>query len=273
MGIVNKEWMPNCSMKRIICHWTAGRHTASTDDRKHYHILVESDGALIRGVHSIADNVTTADGVYAAHTLGLNTGSIGISACCMAGAVERPFEAGVCPMTRKQWETLSHVAAELCQFYRIPVSTTTVLGHGEVEVNCGKPQKGKWDPMLLPWNPTLSRTEVGTMFRAMVQNHIDGPGLEEQVAKVRVVFRGNDLGMVPVANGGALADSREVARLAGWTLERFDEDDATFRIAGSLRSFPALLVDGDSFVDCEEVARELGLQLRWDEATDTIILE
>jgi hypothetical protein len=224
-------------------------------------------------VHSIADNLTTADGVYAAHTLGLNTGSIGISACCMAGAVERPFEAGACPMTRKQWETMAMVAAELCQFYRISVTPTTVLGHGEVEVNCGKPQKGKWDPLILPWNPGLSRTEVGMMFRAMVQNHIDGPGLEETVSSVRLLFRGKDLGRIPVANGGSFARSQDVAKLTGWKLTRSDEDDAEFVMNGASVSFPAVLVDGESFVDCDAVARRLNLTIRWDEATDTVVLE
>lgn len=107
MGIVSSDWMPSCSMKRIIVHWTAGQHRASETDRKHYHILVESDGGLVRGTHSIEDNVPTTDQRYAAHTLGFNTGSIGVSACCMASAVERPFEAGNCPMTRKQWEMLA----------------------------------------------------------------------------------------------------------------------------------------------------------------------
>jgi hypothetical protein len=273
MGILNKDWMPSCSMKRVICHWTAGQHKASNDDRKHYHILVESDGKLMRGAHSIADNMTTADGVYAAHTLGLNTGSIGIAACCMAGAVERPFKGGACPLTRKQWETLAEVAADLCQFYRIAVTPTTVLGHGEVEVNCGKPQRGKWDPMVLPWNPSLTRTEVGTMFRAMVQNHIDGPGLEEKVASVRLLFRGKDLGRIPVTNGGSFARSQDVAKLAGWTLKRFDEDDAEFIVKTRSMSVPAVLVDGESYVDCEEIARQLKLSMRWDETTDTIILE
>jgi hypothetical protein len=257
-------------MKRVICHWTAGQHRASGDDRKHYHILVESDGTLIRGVHSIADNVTTADQVYAAHTLGLNTGSIGISACCMAGANESPFKPGACPMTRVQWEALAQVAAELCQFYRIPVTPTTVLGHGEVEVNCGKPQKGKWDPLILPWNPGLSRTEVGTMFRAMVQNLIDGPGLEEQVGSVGLIFRGKDMGRIPVTNGGSFAKSEDVAELAGWTLKRFDEDDAEFIVNGASVSFPAVLVAGESFVDCEAIARHLNLTINWDEATDTV---
>lgn len=272
MGIVSRDWMPSCSMKRIIVHWTAGQHRASETDRKHYHILVESDGNLVRGVHSIADNVTTTDGVYAAHTLGFNTGSIGISACCMAEAVERPFAAGKCPLTRKQFETLAQVAAELCQFYRIPVTPQTVLGHGEVEVNCGKPQKGKWDPLILPWNPGLTRSEVGTMFRSTVQNLIDGPDQDEQVSSVRLVFRGKEMGRVPLANGGSFVRSEEVAKLAGWKLLRFDDDDAEFQIDGRSISFPAVKVEGASFVECEAVTRQLNLTIKFDEATDTVVV-
>jgi len=36
--------------------------------------LIEDDGNLVRGAHSIADNVSTTDGRYAAHTRGCNTG-------------------------------------------------------------------------------------------------------------------------------------------------------------------------------------------------------
>lgn len=71
-------------MRRIVCHWTAGSHKASALDRTHYHILIEDDGNLVRGTHPISDNVSTADGNYAAHTRRLNTGSIGVSVCCMA---------------------------------------------------------------------------------------------------------------------------------------------------------------------------------------------
>lgn len=149
----------------------------------------------------------------------------------------------------------------------------TVLGHGEVEVNCGKPQKGKWDPLILPWNPILSRSEVGTLFRAMVQNFIDGPGLEERVSTVSLIFRGKDLGRIPVTNGGSFARSKDVAELAGWKLARFDDDDAMFLIGDRSVSFSAVLVDGESFVDCDAVARQLKLTIRWDEATDTVVVE
>ncbi|MCP2727690.1 monofunctional biosynthetic peptidoglycan transglycosylase [Limnofasciculus baicalensis] len=172
MTVIPKKWMPTCSMKRVILHWTAGGYKASVIDKSHYHILIEDDGKLVKGTHSIKDNVSTEDNVYAAHTKGLNTGSIGISVCCMAEAIETPFEAGYFPMTKIQWDKMAQVVAELCYFYNIPVTPETVLGHGEVEAILGIPQTGKWDPMILPWNSDLSKTEVGKEFRDLVKQKI-----------------------------------------------------------------------------------------------------
>lgn len=170
MALIPNSWMPNCSMKRIILHWTAGKHKASNNDKSHYHILIEDDGKLIRGTHSIQDNVSTRDSVYAAHVAGANTGSIGVAVCCMEGARERPFNAGSYPMTKKQWETMAQVTAELCDFYDIDVSTKTVLGHGEVEKYLKKKQGAKWDPLVLPFDTNLSIETVGGMLRRMVSD-------------------------------------------------------------------------------------------------------
>ena len=63
-------------MKRIIFHWTAGGPKANKTDLKHYHEVINQDLTISLGTHSISDNVSTADGVYAAHTRNLNTGSI-----------------------------------------------------------------------------------------------------------------------------------------------------------------------------------------------------
>lgn len=167
--LLPQDWTPNANMKRIITHWTAGSHTASGLDRHHYHILVETDGNIIRGQFSIkANEKNLKNGHYAAHTLGTNTGSIGIAVCCMAGAKESPFKAGNAPMTKIQWEQLIRITAELCRSYSIPVAPDTVLGHGEVQANLGNQQKGKWDPLILPWDTSLSKQKVGNMFRAEV---------------------------------------------------------------------------------------------------------
>jgi N-acetyl-anhydromuramyl-L-alanine amidase AmpD len=160
--------MPAANMARIIAHWTAGTYTPSGLDLAHYHILVKSDGSIVRGQRSIKDNESTADGVYARHTKGTNKGSIGITVCCMRGANESPFSAGASPMLKVQWLALADVAARLCKRYDIAVTPQTVLGHGEVEANIGNPQDGKWDPMKLPWDPGVSSATVGNRFRANV---------------------------------------------------------------------------------------------------------
>ena len=168
MALIKPSWMPKCKMDRIILHWTAGAYTASSIDKQHYHILVEGDGGLVRGDHTIDDNVNTKDDDYAAHTRGANTRAIGVSVCSMAGAQEKPFKPGSAPLKKEQWLRMAAVAAEHAKFYKIPVGPTTILGHGEVQKNLGIAQKGKWDPMVLPWDPSLTKTQVGKMFREEV---------------------------------------------------------------------------------------------------------
>ncbi|WP_201271599.1 N-acetylmuramoyl-L-alanine amidase [Sinorhizobium meliloti] len=180
-------------MKRIICHWSAGGHKATDLDRRHYHLLIEDDGELVRGFHSIEANESTRDGDYAAHTLNANTGSIGVAVCCMAGANEQPFRQGSAPMTRLQWETMAQVVAELCRAYRIQVTPATVLAHGEVERNLGISQRGKWDPLVLPWDTDLSKRDVAEFFRAKVAFHLEAEPDAQNPARVRTRIAGVDV--------------------------------------------------------------------------------
>jgi N-acetyl-anhydromuramyl-L-alanine amidase AmpD len=169
MPTVPPSWLSNVEMRRIIVHWTAGAFVPSENDLSHYHILIDGDGELHRGTHTIADNESTGDGDYAAHTLGANTRAIGVSVCCMAGAKETPFKSGDFPMKQKQWEAMVDVVAQLCKKYRIDVTPRTVLGHGEVEKNLDIKQRGKWDPMKLSFATNLSKAEVGKKLREEVQ--------------------------------------------------------------------------------------------------------
>lgn len=164
--IVPADWMPWAQMSRIIVHWTAGANKASALDRKHYHILIEGDGKLVRGVPTIDLNQAPAKKGYAAHTLNCNSGSIGVSLCGMAGAIENPFSAGSHPITMQQWAVLPQVLATLCRRYSIPVTPATVLSHAEVQSTLGIAQRGKWDIARLPFDPALKGAAmVGTSFR------------------------------------------------------------------------------------------------------------
>jgi N-acetyl-anhydromuramyl-L-alanine amidase AmpD len=156
LATVPADWMPQATIARIIVHWTAGRHKASGLDRAHYHILIEGDGTLVRGTPSIALNsLPAARKGYAAHTRGCNTGSIGVSLCCMAGAIESPFHAGVAPMTRAQWDKLPFVLADLVRRYDLAFSPKTILTHAEVQATLGIRQLGKWDIARLAFDPAV----------------------------------------------------------------------------------------------------------------------
>ena len=100
-------------MKRIIMHWTAGPNNPTNLDREHYHFIIDGAGKVHSGKFAVAANVKFAKGAYAAHTLNLNTGSIGVAVAAMAGAVERPFSAGTHPITEAQVHALAGLCREL----------------------------------------------------------------------------------------------------------------------------------------------------------------
>lgn len=142
------NWMPECptgSFKRLVCHWTAGAGSPSPEDLFSYHILIDRRGKVHRGDYSVLDNLSTADGEYAAHVRRLNTGSIAVAACAMAGAKEKPFKPGLYPVTRGQWNNMLLGCADLCERYGITPNPKGLLMHSEVEEVYGVRQNGKWD--------------------------------------------------------------------------------------------------------------------------------
>lgn len=296
MAIVPRDWMPNCSMRRIILHWTAGGYKASTVDTSHYHIVVEDDGKLVKGTHSIKDNVSTGDNNYAAHVAGINTGSIGVSVCCMVGAKESPFDFGSSPMTRTQWETMAQVAAELCDFYDIPVTPQTVLGHGEVEATLRKPQDGKWDPMVLPWDQTLSKTQVGNKFRSMVDSKITGSSdMRETPASITAIIQGKIFREAQIFNEKSFIKLRPVSEELDWMILHANADIIELASPGNPPiSIPYLLIDhsnqvvdvsADSteaeivtmvnkygFVAARDLGTKLNFSIAWDGVTRTVTI-
>ncbi|SOC38955.1 N-acetylmuramoyl-L-alanine amidase [Rhizobium subbaraonis] len=170
LPVIPADWMPAARMQRVIVHWTAGTYTASENDRAHYHVLIDGSGKPVRGIPSIKLNeVAKAGNGYASHTLGCNSGSIGVSMCCMGGAMESPFSAGKYPMTREQWDAMTSAVADLCRRYAIPVTDKTVLSHAEVQNNLGIAQRGKWDFTRLAFDPaTVGAKACGDKMRAEV---------------------------------------------------------------------------------------------------------
>ena len=267
--VVPDAWMPPADMRRVIIHWTAGGHRANDVDRAAYHILVEETGRLVRGTHSILDNVGTADGDYAAHTLGCNTRSIGVSMCCMAGCRQSPFDGGRYPMSERQWTAMLHVVAQLCRRYGIDVTPTTVLGHGEVQANLGIKQKSKWDPMVLPFRPELAPAEVGALLRECVRDLLEPP------PRVTVVMTGTAIpeDAAFLQDGHVFVAADDVTRILGWAVVRVDDDEADVRAGrdGTIR-VPTTRHAGRTYLSGRELADALDRPARWDPASRTVTI-
>lgn len=170
---VTPQWLPHCVMHRIIIHWTAGPRICRPDELDHYHFIVNQDLTIHKGVHGIDENANTADGIYAAHTLKCNQGSIGVSMAGMRGAVESPFDPGPDPITKSQFDRTLALVAQLAVAYQIPVTPQTILTHAEVQDNLKIQQRGKWDITILPWDHTVnSAKEVGDLLRSTVSKII-----------------------------------------------------------------------------------------------------
>lgn len=171
MSLIPTLWMPKVPMKRIIMHWTAGTHKANATDKAHYHILIQGDGTLVRGDASISLNSGKTLPGYAAHTLNCNTDSIGVSLCCMGGAVESPFNPGKWPMTKEQFDTLIKVVNELRIAYKIPVTRKTILSHAEVQQTLGITQRNKWDYTRLAFDDKIrGALVIGDHIRSLVSS-------------------------------------------------------------------------------------------------------
>ena len=157
-------------MQRIVLHHTAGGLVPSAFDKLHYHRLVDGDGIVHDGLHPISANApgkALSAGKYAAHTRGLNTGSIGVSMACMANAQWSDPRACRSFPTPVQVEAMIAEVARLCRAYSIPVERRTVLSHAEVQTTLGIAQAGKWDFDYDPFGILDSRDplRIGDMIR------------------------------------------------------------------------------------------------------------
>lgn len=162
---------------RIIIHWTAGGLKPNAEDLERYHYLIDGDGKLHKGKYTPEDNLSTSDGKYAAHTGGLNTGSIGIAVCGMAGFKDKQHM-GNYPITKLSIEKLCSFAATLSLKYNIKITEDTVETHYEVgkKVSEGKIPKnkytkdniGKIDITFLPHEPNLKPDQIGNYLRTKI---------------------------------------------------------------------------------------------------------
>ena len=172
-------------IKRIILHWTGGTHSVSAADRAHYHRIIDGDGPVHDGHLPPEENISTADGLYAAHARACNTGAVGVALAGMQGAVERPFQWGRHPLRPAQLEALAGECARLCVQYGLPVRRETVLTHAEIQPTLGIAQRGKWDITVLPgMHQPGAPVEVGDELRARIDAALKDPAPLNPAARI-----------------------------------------------------------------------------------------
>ena len=192
-------------LKRIVLHWTAGTSDVSALDRAHYHYVISGAGVADEGDHDPADNAPPLRS-YAAHTLNLNSGSIGVAVAGMARSAERPFTPGPWPITDRQIDALVDLVATLCRRHGIPVTGQTVLSHAEVQPTLKVAQRGKWD---ISWLPGMKQTgdpvAIGDQIRARIIAKIGGDLVDQTPAKTpataKIGSRGDDVKRIQRAAG------------------------------------------------------------------------
>lgn len=174
-------------------------------------------------------------------------------------------------MTQKQWETMAKVVAELCSFYNIPITPQTVLGHGEVEVYLGIPQSGKWDPMVLPWAPEMSRTQVGNTLRALVAKAMRGDEQVENPSTAVLSIGGKSFPVV-MLNESAYVAVRPLADALGWSISNASSNRVELAAEGRTIALNSVLLSGQGHISCRELSNAIRRPIEWDSATRTITI-
>ena len=157
-------------MKRIIIHWTAGTNQPCSTDFEHYHYLVTGEGLIVKGKYKPEDNENVNDNIYAKHTGGGNTGSIGVAMCGMYVPKNIPVTETKYPLTKIQVERCFKLCAELCKKYNITVTPNTVMTHYEFGLKHPQTSSaGKIDIIYLPPYTWVTKDEIGKFIRSKIK--------------------------------------------------------------------------------------------------------
>jgi len=163
-------------MKRIIVHWTAGGHFPTAYEKERYHFLVDSLGKVYLGKFKPEANLKCVKGLYAMHTGGGNTGSIGVSMCGMADFKNKNSQ-GKFPLTKIQFESTMKLCAQLAKKYEITVTPDTVMTHYEFGQKHPKTTSyGKIDIIFIPSYPWVSKDDAGSFIRSKIRWYEENEG-------------------------------------------------------------------------------------------------
>jgi len=156
-------------LKRIIIHWTAGGPVPTSYEKERYHYLIDSLGEVHLGKFKPEANLICRPGMYAMHTGGGNTGSIGISMCAMAGFKDKNH-IGNFPITKIQFESTMKLCAKLSKQYNIKITPDTVMTHYEFgQKHPSTTSYGKIDIVFLPPYSWISKDDIGSFIRSKIR--------------------------------------------------------------------------------------------------------
>ena len=157
-------------MKRIIYHWSGGSYRPNDTDKNHYHYLIDDIGNVFAGKYKVEDNENCSDGLYAAHTGGGNTESIGIAFLGMFGFVSK-YCMGRFPLTKVQCEAGWKLGAKLIKKYHIDLNNSLCIQthYGFGQRNPHTQSAGKIDIIYLPPYPEIEKEEIEKFIRKKVR--------------------------------------------------------------------------------------------------------
>lgn len=104
----------------LVLHWSAGWYDNFYPED--YHVQIGEHGEIYLSTNDLSE--------YLPHTWHLNTGTVGISMCCCAGAMTDDL--GEAPPTNDQIEVMAQVIATLCTELWLTISPENVYTHGEI---------------------------------------------------------------------------------------------------------------------------------------------
>ena len=157
------------NMKKIIIHWSAGTYYPTLHEKQCYHYLIDKNGKIYSGIYKPENNLNCHDGIYAAHTGGGNSGSIGVAMCAMAD-FKNENNCGNYPITLTQFEACMKLCAQLCDKYSIEINPTNIMTHYEFgQKNPKTSSFGKIDIIYLPPYPWVPKNDVGSFIRSKIR--------------------------------------------------------------------------------------------------------
>ena len=107
---------------KIYLHWSAGHYGQFFED---YHINIDRDGSIYASTDNLSEVL--------AHTYHRNTGAVGVSLACCAGATSNDL--GDEPPTEAAIDAMAKVIAVLCDEFGLEITKDNVMTHGEAANN------------------------------------------------------------------------------------------------------------------------------------------